>query len=109
MAKEYGAELTLLHVLEDIPRSEDFECATQKVAKRLEELAVPKMCAGCNVRTLVRIGKPYQQIVQLATEAQADLVIMGVRGHGALDSAIFGSTTYRVIQLGPCPVLAVHI
>jgi len=34
---------------------------------------------------------------------------MGVRGRGSLDLAVFGSTTYRVIQLGPCPVLAVHI
>ena len=57
---------------------------------------------------MVRIGKPYQQIIQLALEAQSDLVIMGVRGRGALDVALFGSTTYRVIQLGPCPVLAVH-
>jgi len=41
-------------------------------------------------------------------EAQVDLVIMGVRGRGALDVAVFGSTTYRVMQLGSCPVLAVH-
>jgi nucleotide-binding universal stress UspA family protein len=57
----------------------------------------------------VRIGKPYQQIVQLAEEIQADLVVMGVLGRGALDVAVFGSTTYRVLQLGPCPVMAVHI
>jgi nucleotide-binding universal stress UspA family protein len=57
----------------------------------------------------VRIGKPYEQIVQLALEAQIDLVTMGVHGRGALDLAVFGSTTYRVMQLGPCPVLAVHV
>ncbi len=33
---------------------------------------------------------------------------MAVRGRGAVDLAVFGSTTYRVMQLGPCPVLAVH-
>jgi nucleotide-binding universal stress UspA family protein len=32
-----------------------------------------------------------------------------VRGRGALDRAVFGSTTYRVMQLGSCPVLAVHV
>ncbi len=58
---------------------------------------------------LVRVGKPYQQIMRFALESQTDLMIMGVRGHGALDTAIFGSTVYRVIQLGSCPVLAVHI
>jgi nucleotide-binding universal stress UspA family protein len=109
MAKEYGAELTLLHVLEDVPRSTDLESANEKVAKQLEESIAPKMRKGCIVKVLVRIGKPYQQIIQLAVEAQTDLVIMGVRGRGALDTAIFGSTIYRVIQLGSCPVLAVHV
>jgi nucleotide-binding universal stress UspA family protein len=56
----------------------------------------------------VRIGKPYQEIIEVASETQTDLAIMGVRGRSSLDSALFGSTTYRVIQLGPCPVLAVH-
>jgi nucleotide-binding universal stress UspA family protein len=109
MAKEYGAELMLLHVLEDIPRSTDLESVTEKVAKQLEESIAPKTREGCIVKVIVRIGKPYQQIIQLALEAQTDLVIMGVRGRGALDTAIFGSTTQRVIQLGSCPVLAVHI
>ncbi|PSH05576.1 MAG: hypothetical protein CXZ00_00025 [Acidobacteria bacterium] len=57
---------------------------------------------------MVRVGKPYVQIIEFALEAQADMVIMGVRGRDALDTALFGSTVYRVIQLGPCPVLAVH-
>jgi nucleotide-binding universal stress UspA family protein len=109
LAKEFGAELTLLHVLEDIPRSTDLESATEKVAKQLGESIAPKTREGCIVKVMVRIGKPYQQIIQLALEAQTDLVIVGVRGRGALDTAIFGSTTYRVIQLGSCPVLAVHI
>jgi len=109
MAKEYGAELTLLHVLEDVPSSTDLESATEKMAKQLEESIVPKTRKGCIVKVSVEIGKPYQQIIQLALEAQTDLVIMGARGRGALDTAIFGSTTYRVIQLGSCPVLAVHI
>jgi nucleotide-binding universal stress UspA family protein len=109
MAKEYGAELTLLHVLEDTPGSADLHSATEKAVKQLEESIAPKTREECRVKVMVRIGKPYQQIMQLTLEAQTDLVIMGVRGRGALDTALFGSTTYRVIQLGPCPVLAVHI
>jgi nucleotide-binding universal stress UspA family protein len=109
MAKEYGAELTLLHVLEDIPGSTDLQSATEQAVKHLEESIVPKAREACSVKVMVRNGKPYRQIIQLALEAQTDLVIMGVRGRGALDAALFGSTTYRVIQLGPCPVLAVHI
>jgi len=108
MAREYGAELTLLHVLEHVSNSTDLECATEKAAQKLEESIAPQLPQGC-VRVVVRIGKPYQQIIQLALETQADLVTMGVRGRSALDSSLFGSTTYRVVQLGPCPVLAVHL
>lgn len=69
----------------------------------------PEIGKTLKIKTAVRIGKPYQQIIQLAVETQADMVAMGVRGRGALDLAVFGSTTYRVMRLGPCPVLAVHV
>lgn len=69
----------------------------------------PEIGKTLKVKTPVRIGKPYQQIIQLALETRADMVATGVRGRGALDLAVFGSTTYRVMQLGPCPVLAVHV
>jgi nucleotide-binding universal stress UspA family protein len=109
IAKEYGAELTLLHVLEDIPKSQDLQSATATATKRLEEYIAPETRDGYDIKVMVRRGKPYQEITQVALEAQADLVIMGVRGHGSLHAAIFGSTTYRVIQLGAAPVLTVHV
>jgi nucleotide-binding universal stress UspA family protein len=52
--------------------------------------------------------KGYQKIIQYATEVQSDVIVMGVRGRGAVDIALFGSTTHRMIQLGPCPVLVVR-
>jgi nucleotide-binding universal stress UspA family protein len=109
MAKEYDADLTLLHVVETFPSSTEIEKSTALVQEQLAETVPYEQRAVCKVRPIVRIGKPYQQIIQLAIETESDLVIVGVRGRGALDTALFGSTTYRVIQLGPCPVLAVHI
>ena len=105
---EYDAELTLLHVLEGVPSPAKTEEATAAAAERLDKLIPPEGRKSLKIRTAVRTGKPYPQIIQLAMEAQIDLVIMGVRGRGALDVAVFGSTTYRVMQLGSCPVLAVH-
>jgi nucleotide-binding universal stress UspA family protein len=105
---EYDAELTLLHVLEGVPSQAETEEAMAAAAERLDKLIPPEGRKSLKIRTAVRTGKPYPQIIQLAMEAQIDLVIMGVRGRGALDVAVFGSTTYRVMQLGSCPVLAVH-
>jgi len=103
--EEYDAELTLLHVLEEVPPSATAEAAIAAATERLERLIPRQEHKTLKVKTAVRIGKPYQQIIQLAQQAQIDMVTMGVRGRGALDLAVFGSTTYRVIQLGPCPVL----
>ncbi|MFZ0478854.1 MAG: universal stress protein [Terriglobales bacterium] len=107
--EEYDAELTLLHVLEDAPIAGKTEEAMAKVAAQLDRLLPAEARKRLKIKTVVRVGKPYQQIIQLAQESRVDVVAMGVRGRGALDMAVFGSTTYRVLQLGPCPVLAVHI
>ena len=105
---EYDAELTLLHVLEEVPGPAETEEAIARATEQLDRLIPPEERKTLKIKTAVRIGKPYAQIIQLALEAQIDLVTMGVRGRGALDVAVFGSTTYRVMQLGSYPVLAVH-
>lgn len=109
LAMEYNAELTLLHVLEDTTPSTDLQSATREAMQALEKPVPHDARNWCTIKSVVRIGKPYQEIIQLALEAESDLVILGVRGRNALDLALFGSTTHRVIQLGSCPVLAVHI
>jgi nucleotide-binding universal stress UspA family protein len=109
LAAEYNAELTLLHVLEDPPFPARIPGAMTSAVEQLDELTAVDKARKGSIRSMVRIGKPYQQIIQLALDAHTDLVIMAVRGRGALDVAVFGSTTYRVMQLGPCPVLAVHV
>jgi len=106
---EYNAELTLLHVLEEAPSPVKAKEAIATAAEQLDKLIASEECKTLKIKTVVRIGKPYQEIIQLAVEAQIDTVIMGVSGRGALDRAVFGSTTYRVMQLGPCPVLAVPV
>ncbi len=103
--EEYDAEFTLLHVLEEVPTPAKTEGAIATATEQLDNLIPQEGRNALKIKTAVRIGKPYQQIIDFALEMQIDMVTMGVRGRGALDLAVFGSTTYRVIQLGPCPVL----
>jgi len=106
---EYDAELTLLHVLEEVPSPAKTEDAIATATRRLDKLIPQEGRKTLKIKTRVRIGKPYTQIIQFLVDAQIDMVAMGVSGRGALDRAVFGSTTYRVMQLGACPVLAVHV
>jgi nucleotide-binding universal stress UspA family protein len=108
-AAEYNSELTLLHVLEGTPTSSKMQEAIATTTQQLDKLIPEERRKALKIKTAVRIGKPYQEIIQVALEAQIDLVVMGVHGRGALDLAVFGSTTNRVVQLGPCPVLAVPV
>ena len=109
IAEEYGAELTLLHVREDISNLSDIETETTKTLELLERQISARARKNGITKAAVRIGKAYQQIIEFALESRTDVVITGVRGRHALDLAIFGSTTYRVVQLGPCPVLVVQV
>lgn len=106
---EYDAELTLLHVLEEVPSMAKTDEATAAAKERLDKLIPGEKRKDLKIKTAVRIGKAYPQIVQFALETKTDLVTMGVRGRGSWDLAVFGSTTYRVMQLGPCPVLTSHL
>ncbi len=108
IAARYHAELTLLHVMESSPSEENLQAETEKLKTRLEEPVTEEVRKLCRIQAVVRDGIPHREIVCLAQETRADLVVLGVHGHHALDLGLFGSTTYRVIQLGACPVLAVH-
>jgi len=107
--EEYDAELTLLHVLEEVPSPAKTEKAMAAATEQLDKLIPLEGRKNLKVKTAVRIGKPYRQIIQFAEDEQIDMVALGVHGRGSLDLAVFGSTTYRVMQLGPCPVLAVRV
>ncbi len=108
LAQEYRADLTLLHVIEDSTGAKDMEKDGAEVADRLRGLIRSGGPLGAEVKTHLSVGKPYAEIVRYARDCAADLIILGVRGRNVLDLALFGSTTHRVIQQSPCPVLTVH-
>lgn len=108
LAQEYNAELSLLHVIEKLPEGK-VHSAMEEAREKLDALIPDDVRNWCTVRPVVRMDdRPYQEIIQFAVEQQTDLAILGVRGRNAVDLAVFGSTTHRVIQLGPCPVLTVR-
>lgn len=108
LATEYKSELTLLHVIEHLPPAEERDAENDRLVHRLDESIPAEVRICCKIRPIVRAGKPYEEIVKLAEQDQTDLIVVGVRGRNVLDLALFGSTTHRVLQLGPCPVLAIH-
>ena len=78
------------------------------VGKRLESLVIEARAQGYDIDAVTAVGSPYEEIVRLASERRADLIVLGVHGRGPIDRLIFGSTTNHVVRQASCPVLTVR-
>jgi nucleotide-binding universal stress UspA family protein len=119
-AREYGAELVLLHVVENltvgyasdlfpVPMAEVFQEISGYAKAELAKLAEEAKQKGVAVSELVAQGKPSAEIIRHAAENGVDMIVLGTHGKGMLDQALFGSTTERVVRRAPCPVLTVRM
>jgi nucleotide-binding universal stress UspA family protein len=115
LAQEADAALTVVHVLEMAPEAESFETPGfnfREYAAQFAAHAGERLAAGareyCRVKEMVTVGKPYREILRLATELGSDLVVIGIRGRGAADLMMFGSTAQHVVRASSCPVLTLR-
>lgn len=56
----------------------------------------------------VRLGRPDEEIVELAHEARADLILIGRHGEGGRRPMFAGTTPERVLRTAPCTVMVVQ-
>ncbi|OWA33916.1 universal stress protein UspA [Saccharibacillus sp. O16] len=112
-----GAVLEVLHIY-DYPRffvgdgiapvpgsvnKEFFDLAEQTV----EEARRRIQDAGVDARIEMRQGAPAVLILEYAKEMEADLIIIGSRGLGAIREFVLGSVSHNVVQQSRIPVLVV--
>jgi nucleotide-binding universal stress UspA family protein len=119
LAQEADARINLLHVIEMPPELGEFPfsrevningvraAAEAEYLRRLRELIPAEARDYCTVATQVSEGRAHREILRLAAEAHADLIVLGVQGRGAVDLMLFGSNTHAVIRGATCPVLSV--
>jgi nucleotide-binding universal stress UspA family protein len=81
---------------------------TTEARRRLEALVPDEARNWCEPDIRIGCGKPYREIVRIADEEGADLIVLGVHGAGAVDRMLFGSTTQHVVRQALCPVLTVR-
>jgi nucleotide-binding universal stress UspA family protein len=120
LAQSADSELHVVHVgvlplfLESYPGTLGYygrlyEQIEEESRRRLRKESWRVKAAGGTVAgTHLRMGKVDLEIVALAKELGADLIIMGCRGHRGLRRAIEGSISDGVIRHAPCPVLVVR-
>lgn len=116
LARQLGATIELLHVIERLPvepmaetlaalvRIEDelFDRARERLSALAIELGVPQ--APCRVEA----GSVKAEIVRVARQRQADLIVLGCRERHGL-SILVNLTEDTVLHAAPCDVLAVRV
>jgi universal stress protein A len=120
LAKEADARLLVLHVsewaIEDALAGEAAHFSVSEYQRRAKDDAMERLNtliplearAWCTPELIVTSGRAYREILRVAGEAGAELIVMGVQGRGAVDLALFGSTTNQVLRAAPCPVLTIR-
>lgn len=64
--------------------------------------------AGLSASGKVLVGYPAEEILNLAEEEGADLIIMGTHGREGIDRILFGSVAEKIVKSSKCPVLTVR-
>jgi nucleotide-binding universal stress UspA family protein len=92
------------------PRSlhEYIASAKEERLARLTEVIPETVRAYCIVDTTLASGTPYREILRVAEERKADLLVVGVHGRGAVDRMLFGSTAQHLVREASCPVLTLR-
>ena len=86
----------------------DVERALRGVHARLQDIAAGLTAEGRTIRTMVRHGRPASEILTEADRFAADLIVVGARGHTAVERLLVGSVSSEVVDHANCPVLIVR-
>jgi nucleotide-binding universal stress UspA family protein len=100
LASEFGLGLIFVRVIEhDAP-----EAKISALAQRLEKLSGGANELDCSAAWLVDAGHPADQLIAVAAQSEAALIVVG---SGGSRSSALGSVSAEVSRRAPCPVLVV--
>jgi nucleotide-binding universal stress UspA family protein len=122
LAKNLGSKITLVHV-DEIPISSPYsadpllnespvmipelmhiqEEASKALFKKLED----KYGQIVKISTVTKIGRAQDEILAVADECKADMIILGTHGRTGFDHFISGSVSESVARKAKCPVLII--
>ena len=120
LAVQFSAEMLLVHVVAPLPTMQGGVAPTgfhipsvlkeiqDSAQKSLEEIRRERIPAGIQARTFVIHGRPGHEIVKLAEDEKADIIVIASQGESAWHRFVFGSVAEKVVRHADCPVLKVQ-
>jgi nucleotide-binding universal stress UspA family protein len=133
LARSFGARLHILHVMEPLGefahslidsylteevkeklKRDGYTEIRREVESRLYRTCDETDCSDAERAALLddfaaEQGVPFELIVDRAKAVDAELIVMGSRGHSALGEMLLGSVAHKVTMKSPVPVLLVPL
>ena len=118
-AQKFNAEMILIYVVEPVIYPPDFSLGqiaipsinTEwdiKAKEELDKLADTEISNAITVKTIIKTGKPFIEVIETASEEDVDIIIIASHGHSGMEHILFGSTAEKVVRKAPCPVLTLR-
>ena len=120
LAEDYGAELHVLHVVQTPEMLTQFEAVLpvadatfvaemeKNAREQIEKVVSDDLRRRLEVKTALRSGVAFLEIVRYAKDEGIDLIVIPTHGHTGLRHALFGSVAEKVIRKAPCAVLSIR-
>ncbi len=120
IARQYGAEVFLLHVIDESIQQCTYEyCLTDDVMKQIEQESkirsaeklreeierVEKNNADVAIEAIIKHGIPYEEILREQEDKKIDLIVIASHGRTGIKRVLIGSVAERVIRAAKCPVM----
>ena len=96
--------VSVIHVMPFLKYPELKEAGHRLVEQSLQKL----IKTGFTAEAVCQLGKPAEEIMKVASQHRADLIVMGAKGLGAIARFLLGSVSTRVVQHSSCSVLVVR-
>jgi len=116
-AQEFQSALHLVHVVDPssdhrakggsgTPKPSGSVSDDEGIRDRLMAMVPEEATNWCTPVTTVLSGRPDIELARYARLYDMDMIFLGIRGHGLIETYLVGSTTERIVRQLPCPVLA---
>ena len=116
LAKVMGSGVTIVHVFESSSYGSIFggssssddevlQSIKEKVNSKASDLSSKH---GIEIDVVFGTGRIYDQIVNVAQDVEADLIMMGTHGISGFAEFFAGSNAFKVVTQSPCPVVTIQ-
>lgn len=118
LAQQYGAELAVLHVVENpfnkgwnlptIHYEDQYKKEMARVKAELEDIVNSEKKKGMTIREFIEEGDPNEEILKTLDRERIDLVILPAHEEGRLEHFLYGRGIDSLIRRMPCSILLVR-